>query len=110
MVNLLTQVGSIPYNTQGNSLIYSAALNPINAAINFGAIRTGINVSAAQAAQIQYVTGVNAAPTIASQGFYLQIAEATAETRAARQSPPITLYYQDGESVQQITIASIVIQ
>lgn len=110
MVNLLQQVGSIPYNTQGNSLIYSAALSPINAGINFGAIRTGINVSAAQAAEIQYVTGVNAAPTIASQGFYLQIAEATAQTRAARQSPPITLYYQDGESVQQITIASIVIQ
>ena len=110
MVNLLTSVGSIPYNTQGNSLIYSAALGPINAAINFGAIRTGINISAAQAAEIQYVTGVNAAPTIASQGFYLQIAEATAQTRAARQSPPITLYYQDGESIQQITIASIVIQ
>ena len=110
MVNLLTSVGSIPYNSQGNALIYSAALDPINAAINFGAIRTGINVSAAQAQEIQYALGFNAAPTIASQGFYLQISEATAQTRAARQSPPITLYYQDGESVQQITMASIVIQ
>ena len=110
MVELLQAVGSIPYNAQGNSLIYNAALGPINAAINFGAIRTGIQVSAAQAAEIEYALGFNAAPTIASQGFYLQIAPATAATRAARQSPPITLYYQDGESVQQITIASIVIQ
>jgi len=110
MVNLLTQVGAVPYNSQGNGLIYSAALDPINAAKNFGAIRAGINVSAAQAAEIQYATGVNAAPTIASQGFYLQISEATAQTRAARQSPPITLYYQDGEAVQQITMASIAIQ
>ena len=110
MVNLLLDVGSIPYNTQGNSLIYAAALDPINSAINFGAIRTGITVSASQAAQIQYALGFNAAPTIASQGFYLQISPATAITRAARQSPPITLYYQDGESVQQITLASIVIQ
>jgi hypothetical protein len=110
MVNLLTEVGAIPYNTQGNSLIYSAALDPINAAINFGAIRAGINVSAAQAAEIQYTLGFNAAPTIAAQGFYLQISEATAQTRAARQSPPITLYYQDGEAVQQITMASIAIQ
>jgi len=110
MVNLLTQVGAIPYNSQGNGLIYSAALDPINSAKNFGAIRAGINVSAAQAAEIQYATGVNAAPTIASQGFYLQILEATAQTRAARQSPPITLYYQDGEAVQQITMASIAIQ
>lgn len=110
MVNLLQEVGAIPYNNQGNALIYAAALDPINAAINFGAIRTGINVSAAQAAEIQYALGFNAAPTIASQGFYLQIGQATAQTRAARQSPPITLYYQDGEAVQQITIASIVIQ
>ena len=110
LVNLLLDVGSIPYNTQGNALIYSAALDPINAAIRFGAIRTGITVSAAQAAEIQYALGFDAAPTIASQGFYLQISPATAITRAARQSPPITLYYQDGESVQQITLASIVIQ
>lgn len=110
LVNLLTQVTAVPYNAQGNSLIYSAALDPINAALNFGAIRTGINVSAAQAAEIQFVLGFNAAPTIASQGFYLQILEATASTRAARQSPPITLYYQDGEAVQQITLASIAIQ
>ena len=110
MVNLLTSVGAIPYNSQGNGLIYSAALDPINSAKNFGAIRAGINVSASQAAEIQYATGVNAAPTIASQGFYLQISEATAQTRAARQSPPITLYYQDGEAVQQIVMASIAIQ
>lgn len=110
MVNLLLQVGAIPYNSQGNALIYAAALDPINAAINFGAIRAGINVSASQAAEIQYALGFNAAPTIAAQGFYLQIAPATAQTRAARQSPPITLYYQDGEAVQQITMASIAIQ
>jgi hypothetical protein len=110
MVNLLLDVGSIPYNTQGNALIYSAALNPINSAIRFGAIRTGITVSTAQAAEIQYTLGFDVSPTLASQGFYLQISPATAITRAARQSPPITLYYQDGESVQQITLASIVIQ
>lgn len=110
MVDLLTSVGAIPYNSAGNGLIYAAALDPINAAVNFGAIRTGINVSASQAAQIQYALGFNAAPTIAAQGFYLQILPATALTRGARQSPPITLYYQDGEAVQQITLASIAIQ
>lgn len=110
MVNLLEQVGAVPYNAQGNSLIYSAALDPINAGLNFGAIRKGIQVSAAQAAEIQYALGFNAAPTIAAQGFYLQILPATAQTRAARQSPPITLFYQDGEAVQQIVMASIAIQ
>lgn len=110
LVNLLVSVGAIPYNSAGNGLINAAALDPINAAVNFGAIRAGINVSAAQAAEIQYALGFNAAPVIAAQGFYLQILPATAITRAARQSPPITLYYQDGEAVQQITLASIAIQ
>ena len=110
MVDLLLSVNSIPYNAQGYSLINAACLDPINAAINFGAIRKGIQVSAAQAAEIQYALGFNAAPQIQSQGYVLYIAPATAQTRAARQSPPITLYYQDGESVQQITLASIVIQ
>ena len=110
LVTLLQQVGSIPYNTQGYSLINAACLDPINAAINFGAIRKGIQLSAAQAAEVQYALGYNAAPIIASQGYVLQISPATAQTRAARQSPPITLYYQDGESVQQITLASIAIQ
>jgi len=110
LVDLLLSVNSIPYNAQGYSLINAACLDPINAAINFGAIRKGIQVSAAQAAEIQYALGFNAAPQIQSQGYVLYIAPATAQTRAARQSPPITLYYQDGESVQQITLASIVIQ
>jgi len=110
LVTLLQSVGSIPYNTQGYSLINAACLDPINAAINFGAIRKGIQLSAAQAAEVQYALGYDAAPVIASQGYVLQIAPATAEIRAARQSPPITLYYQDGESVQQITLASIAIQ
>lgn len=110
MVNLLTQVTAVPYNTQGYGLIYAACMDPINAALNFGAIRTGIQLSSAQAAEVQFATGVNAAPTIAAQGFYLQILPATAQTRAARQSPPMTLYYQDGEAVQQITLASIAIQ
>lgn len=110
LVTLLQQVGSIPYNAQGYSLINAACLDPINAAINFGAIRKGIQLSAAQAAEVQYALGYNAAPIIASQGYVLQISPATAVTRAARQSPPITLYYQDGESVQQITLASIAIQ
>jgi len=110
MVKLLTSVTAIPYNAQGNGLIYSAALDPINSALNFGAIRTGIRLSEAQTSEIQYTLGFNASPTIESQGFYLQIGEATAQTRALRQSPPITLYYQDGEAVQQITMASIAIQ
>ena len=110
IVNLLTTVNSVPYNAQGNGLIYSAALVPISAGVNFGAIRKGVQPSVTQAAAMQYAIGFDISTTLYSQGFYLYIGTATAPIRAARQSPPITLYYQDGESVQQISLASIVVQ
>jgi hypothetical protein len=110
MVNLLTSVGSIPYNQQGYGLVYASAMGPIAAGLNFGAIRKGIVLSTSQIAQIQYALGFDASSAITSAGFYLQIVPATAPIRAARQSPSITLYYQDGESIQQINLASIEIQ
>jgi hypothetical protein len=110
MVKLLQAVPSIPYNSQGYGLIYAAAADPINAALNFGAIRKGVTLSAAQVAEIQFALGFDASPAITASGFYLQIAAADATTRSLRGSPPITLYYQDGESVQKINMASIAIQ
>jgi hypothetical protein len=107
MVNLLEAVSSIPYNAQGDGLVYSAALDPINAAINFGAIRKGITLSAAQIAEIQFALGFDASASITANGFYLQIAPTSPATRQLRQSPPITLYYTDGQSIQQIVMASI---
>ena len=110
LVNLLTSVNSVPYNNQGYGLIQAAALGPINAAINFGAIRKGVVMSASQVAQMQFALGFDASAAVTSRGYYLYIAPAPATTRAARQSPPISCYYQDGESVQQINLASIVVQ
>lgn len=110
VVNLLLAIPSVPYNAQGNALIYAACLDPINAALNFGAIRKGTTLSAAQIAEIQFALGFDASGAIEANGFYLQIQNASPSTRAARQSPPITLYYADGGSIQQITLASIEVQ
>lgn len=110
IVNLLLAVNSVPYNAQGYSLIYAAALDPINTAVNFGAIRTGVALSNAQKAEIALVLGFDASASIYSKGFYLQIAPATAQVRAARTSPPCTLFYTDGGSIQQVVIASIEVQ
>ncbi len=110
MVTLLQAVKSIPYNAQGYGLVRAAAMDPISQAVNFGAIREGVVLSDAQVAEIQYALGFDASATIQAQGFYLSIGEATAAVRSARGTPPITLYYQDGESIQQINIASIAIQ
>lgn len=110
MFDLLKSVGSIPYNAAGYALVESACLAPLAAAVNFGAIRVGINLSASQIAQIKNAVGSDVSTAILAKGYYLKISEAAAATRVARSSPPLTLYYADGGSIQKLTLASIEIQ
>jgi hypothetical protein len=110
MVNLLLGVGSVPYNDQGYGLVYAATQDPILAAVNFGAIRVGVQLSTSQKAQMQFALGVDVSQAMYAKGYYLQIVPATAAIRIARTSPSMTLYYTDGGSIQKLTLASIEIQ
>lgn len=110
MLNLLLSVGSIPYNSDGYAMVDAAIMDPLNAALNFGAIRAGVPLSSSQASQLQNALGVDVSNVIYQRGYYLQIQPASAATRAARSSPPMTLYYMDGGSIQQLVLASIEVQ
>ena len=110
MITLLQSVASVPYNAQGYALVQSAAKAPIDAAVNFGAIRVGVNLSPAQITQMLYSVGQDISASIVAKGYYLSIVPATAAIRAARTSPSMTLYYADGGAIQQLTLASIEVQ
>lgn len=110
MMSLLTQVKSIPYNAAGYALIRAACADPIKAAVNFGAIRAGVSLSAVQVAEVNSSAGLIIDKTLTGQGWYLLIQDATAQVRAARGTPPLSLYYMDGGSVQRINLASLLIQ
>lgn len=110
MFTLLQSVGSVPYNAEGYALVEAACADPLNAAINFGAIRTGVALSASQIAQIRNAVGQDVSGVITATGYYLRIVPATAGQRADRSSPSMTLYYADGGSIQKLTLASIEIQ
>lgn len=107
---LLGQVPSIPYNRAGYALIEAACNDPILAAVNFGAIRAGVTLSSAQVAEVNNAAGASIAGTLQSRGWYLQVKDATPQVRIARGSPPITLWYLDGQSVQKITLSSLEVQ
>ncbi len=109
MMELLTNVNAIPYDAAGNALIHAAAMDPINQGVNFGSIVPGVALSAAQIAEVNNAAGLKIDTTLSSRGWYLQIGVATAQVRQARGSPPITLWYMDGGSVQAINMASIVV-
>ena len=107
LIVLLTQVKSIPYNPTGNALIAAALSDPIQAGLNFGAFRAGVVLSASQIAEVNAAAGGNIAPTLAAQGWYLQIGVASPTVRQARGTPPCTFWYVDGQSVQSINLTSV---
>jgi hypothetical protein len=108
---LLTQVGSIPYNQAGYTLIKAACQDVINKALNFGAIRTGVTLSELQKIEVNNAAGVQIDGILNQVGWYLQVQDVTdTQVRAARQTPVCTFWYMDGGSVQRISLASIMVQ
>lgn len=105
----LQGVNSAPYNSQGEALIRAWCADPIREALNNGTIRVGVALSSSQIAIITQQAGLDITTQLQTQGYYLQILPATAQIRQARQSPPIKLWYVDGGSIQQITLASIAV-
>jgi len=109
-MTLLTQVRSIPYNQAGYNMLRATALDPINAALNAGVIQPGVTLSQSQRSQINTAVGGPAAQVVESVGWFLDIKDASPTVRAARGSPPMTLYYTDGGSIQQIELSSIAVE
>ncbi len=110
LMELLVNSKSIPYNNVGYGLIRSACLDPITQALNFGSIQPGVALSASQAASVNAAAGVKISDTLQNVGWYLQILPASPQVRGARTSPPMTLWYTDGGSIQKLNLASIDIQ
>ncbi len=107
--NGLLSVNSAPYNALGDTLLRSWCQDPITEALNNGSIRTGVQLSNAQKATIAQQAGIDISSDLQSKGYYLQILPATAQVRGQRKSPPVKLWYMDGGSIQQITLASIAV-
>lgn len=107
LMGLLTAIPSIPYNDVGYQMIETSLTDPIDAAVNFGAIRPGVPLSALQRTQVNTQAGADVAPVIEQRGWYLQVRPASAEVRAERGSPPCDFWYTDGQSVQKIVLNSV---
>lgn len=110
MMTLLFTVKSIPYNAPGYALVSAALQDPITAAGNFGAFNPGVELSALEIAEVNEAAGVSIAGTLQTQGYYLQILPASAQTRGARTSPPCTFWYVDGGSIQSLNLSSVEVQ
>lgn len=110
LMNFMTTRKSIPYDPPGYAAIETALADPINAAINFGAIRVGVVLSASEASQVNSDAGVKIDNVLTTQGWYLQVTDPGVVVRGQRGTPNCRFWYMDGESVQMIVLSSVLVQ
>jgi hypothetical protein len=109
-ISLMTQVKSLPNNPRGDNLIRAAMLDPIGAAVNFGTIQNGVELSNAQIAELATAAGVDISTPLLQQGWYLQVVPATAIVRANRGPRQVNIFYTNGGSVHTLNLSSTFVQ
>lgn len=109
IMNGLGNVGRVPYNEAGYTLIRAWIQDPVNRARNNGIIDVGLNLSESQKAQIIQEVGYDISKELYTNGYYVQIDDPGASIRVNRESPTISLYYTYAGSVHRIELASTAI-
>lgn len=105
-----TAAKSIPYAQVGYAKIQSWIMDPVEQGLTFGAIVPGVVLSNTQIDAINSAANMPIDGALVAQGYYILIAPASPQVRAARGSPPSTLWYLDGGSIQSISLASVEVQ
>lgn len=92
----------LPYNDRGYDKFYAGSLDTINAAKEAGIIVAGVTLSNAQKVQVASEAGQDISDALFTQGWYLQIPDADATTRANREAIKPNFWYCDGGSIQKV--------
>jgi Protein of unknown function (DUF3383) len=109
LLNFANNMKSIPFNNAGAALIEQALAPGIAAGLNFGAAAPGA-ISAAQIATVNTQAGANIAPSLQTQGVYLQVLQQSSTVRANRGPWAITIWYLDRGSAQSFSLSSEALQ
>lgn len=112
LVNLLLSLGQIPFNIEGDTLIEAALQDTISQGLTFGAIQSGVTLSATEAAQVNAAAGKAIDSVLSTRGWYLKpgASTATPSVRVARGPISAVFWYTDGQSVQSINLSSVEVQ
>lgn len=105
----LKTASAVPYNDDGYSLIRSWLMDPILRGVDNGVITPNVNLSEAQKGELMREAGLDISGDIETDGWYLQIEDASASVRTNRDTPTISFWYAYGGSVQKISMASILL-
>ena len=106
IMNGLANNARVPYNERGYTLIRAWLQDPVNRAVNNGAIDPGVTLSESQKAQVYNETGKDLTTELWTKGYAILVEDAGAAVRVGRNSPNISVYYTYGGSVNRIEVAS----
>ena len=109
IMNGLANNARVPYNERGYTLIRAWLQDPVNRAVNNGAIDPGVMLSESQKAQVYNETGKDLTTELWTKGYAILVEDAGAAVRVGRNSPNISVYYTYGGSVNRIEVASTAI-
>ena len=104
LMAMIETANRIPYNENGYAKIRSNCKDIINRAINNGVIDLGVNISNAQKAELTTLLGADYSDEIRNNGYFLQIVDATAAIRQARNTPSINLVYTYAGAVHKLIV------
>lgn len=99
---------SVPFTPAGIGLIQQTCQTVIQAGLLFGAFAPN-TLTSAQIAQVNAAAGQNIATTLQTQGYFLLVTLPPQTVQAARGPWNITFFYIDRNSVQSITLNSIMV-
>ena len=104
LMAMVETANRIPYTEAGYSLIRANCKDIIERALNNGVIDVGVNMSNAQKAELTRLLGADYSQEIYTNGYYLQIVDATAQIRQQRKTPSMNLVYTYGGSVHKLVV------
>lgn len=105
----ITNVGRVPYNDRGYTMIKAWMMDPVNEARLNAAIEPGVSLSERQRSEVMNEAGLDISKELWTQGYYIQVLDPGAAIRARRESPIVSLWYTYGGAVQKIEVASTAI-
>lgn len=101
-MTLMQNANILPFNSDGYNAVYAASMDVITSALNNGVIVKGVSLDNSQIDQVNREAGLDISDSLYTAGYYLQIPDASSQTRQDRGPLLPNLWYCDGGSIQSI--------
>lgn len=98
-----TTVNRAPYNETGRAFISAWLQDPINVCLRNGVIDKGLSLAESQRVQIMQEVGQDISTTLFTKGYWVGIEMPSANVRAERGSPVVSIYYAYAGAIQRIS-------